>query len=203
MTWNHFMADKKKEEIDRELGLCPQTQRPVFLKDGRFGPYVQRAVREGSKMKPRNASLLKGMKPSEVTLELALQLLALPRIVGQHPVTEQEISVNNGRYGPYVKCGPDTRSLPSDMSPLDISFEQCLLLLAQPKKSRGQKAKKPVKILGPSPVTEQNVTILVGKLGLYVTDGVSNVSLPSQMSADELTLDQALEMLARKRRSQP
>lgn len=195
------MADKDEEGIDRELGLCPKTQRPVFLKDGRFGPYVQRAVREGSKMKPRNASLLKGMEPSEVTLELALQLLAMPRIVGQHPVTEQEISVNNGRYGPYVKCGPETRSLPEDMSPLDISFEQCLLMLAQPKKTRGQKAKKPVKILGPSSVTEQNVTILVGKFGLYVTDGLSNVSLPPEMPAEELTLEHALELLAQKRES--
>ena len=196
------MADKKEESIDRELGICPETQRAVFLKDGRFGPYVQRAVREGSKMKPRNASLLKGMEPSEVTLELALQLLAMPRIVGQHPVTEHEVSVNNGRYGPYVKCGAETRSLPADLSPLDISFEQCLLLLAQPKKARGKKAKKPVKILGPSPVTEQNVTILVGKIGLFVTDGITNVSLPSEMPAEELTLEDALEMLAYKRKSQ-
>ena len=196
------MADKKQEGIDRELGLCPKTQRPVFLKNGRFGPYVQRAVREGSKMKPRNASLLKGMEPAEVTLEQALQLLALPRIVGQHPESEQEISVNNGRYGPFVKCGSESRSLPADMSPLDISFEQCLLLLAQPKKTRGQKAKKPVKILGLSPVTDQNITILVGKFGLYVTDGLSNVSLPPEMPAEDLTLERALELLVQKRESQ-
>lgn len=195
------MAEKDKS-AERELGICPDTQRMVFLKEGRFGPYVQRAVADGSKMKPRNASLLKGMEPDEVTLEIALQLLALPRLVGQHPVSKAEIVVSNGRYGPYLKCGAETRSLPADLSPLDISFEQSLLLLAQPKKSRGKQGKKkPVKILGQSPVTEQNVTILVGKFGLYVTDGLSNVSLPPELQADEVTLEHALKLLAEKKSS--
>ena len=194
------MADDAKQSGDRELGVCPDTERVVSLKVGRFGPYVQRAVREGSKMRPRNAALLKGMQPEEVTLEIALQLLALPRTVGKHPDLNVDIVAHNGRYGPYIKCGAETRSLPSDLSPLDITLEQCLLLLVQPKKTRGGGGrKKPVKILGQSPVTEQNVTILVGKFGLYVTDGLTNVSMPQQMAADELTLEHALELLAAKR----
>lgn len=193
------MTEKSKESIEREVGICPETDRIISLKVGRFGPYVQRAVREGSKMRPRNAALLKGMEPDDVTLEIALKLLSLPITLGTHPDLNQEVVVHNGRYGPYIKCGSETRSLPADLSPLEITFEQCLLLLVQPKKARGGGArKKPVKVLGQSPVTEQNVTILVGKFGLYVTDGLTNVSLPDQMPADDLTLEHALELLAAK-----
>ena len=85
-------------------------------------------------MRPRNAALLKDMDPDSVSLEIARELLSLPITIGVHPDSKQEIIVNNGRYGPYIKCGAETRSLPSDLSPLEITFEQCLLLLAQPKK---------------------------------------------------------------------
>ena len=198
------MAAERSKSIDRELGPCPRTERMISLKNGRFGPYVTRAVREGSKMKPRNAALLKGMEPDDVTLELAIKLLDLPKTLGNHPVSNYEIVVSNGRYGPYLKCGAETRSLPDDMSPIEITLEQAMLVLAQPKKSRKKSdggRKKPVKHLGQSPVTEQGVMILVGKFGLYVTDGVTNASIPKEYAADEVTLDHALQLLENKMRN--
>lgn len=153
-------------------------------------------------MKPRNAALLKDMDPATITLETAIKLLELPRNVGAHPVSGAEIEVNNGRYGPYLKCGKETRSLPEDLSPIDITFEQCVLLLSQPKKKRGKKTQKPLKILGQSPVTGQSVTILLGKFGLYVTDSVTNATLPQGTPPEDITLEMALDMLAEKKSSQ-
>src|SRR5690606_28308920 len=101
---------------DEPLGFCPNTHKPVYLKQGRFGPYVQLGSPDDAE-KPKNASLLKGMSPDEVTLEVALKLLSLPRELGMHPEWQKPVTVYNGRYGPYVKSGDETRSLPSDCSP--------------------------------------------------------------------------------------
>ena len=179
------------------IGNCPETNKPVFLRVGRFGPYVQLGKPDDEE-KPRNASLLPGMKPEDVTLEVALKLLTLPRELGAHPETSKPIVAYNGRFGPYIKTGDDTRSLPAEISPLDVTLAQALELLAQPKKMRrGFGApKEPLRVLGESPVTKQPVQLIEGRYGLYVADSETNASLPKGSSAEELTLDQALALLA-------
>jgi len=184
-------------QAEEPLGHCPDTGKPVYLKIGRFGPYVQRGTPEDED-KPKNASLLKGMKPEDVTLDVALRLLSLPRELGNHPENGQPVVAYNGRFGPYVKCGDETRSLPADVSPIDVTLEQALALLAQPKAMRrGFGApKEPLKVFDESPVTKQKIQLLEGRYGLYLTDGETNASLPKGASADELTKEQALELLA-------
>ena len=189
------MLDKATQG-DEPLGMCPETGKPIFLKTGRFGPYVQRGSTDDDE-KPQNASLMKGMSPEDVNLETALKLLSLPRDLGEHPENKETIVVHNGRYGPYVKCGSETRSLPGDISPLDVTLKQAVELLAQPKTRRGAAAKKePLKVFDASPVTQQPVQLLEGRYGPYVTDGVTNASLPRAQLPDELTFEQALELLA-------
>ena len=181
------------------LGFCPTTHRPVYLKQGRFGAYVQLGVVDSDESeKPKNASLLKSMNPAEITLETALQLLALPRTVGIEPKSQQEIVAHNGRFGPYVKCGEETRSLSAGVSPLDVTLAEALELLAQPKtRGRGRSApKEPLKTLSASPVTEQPIRIMSGFYGTYVTDGVTNATLPKDLTPESLTVEQALMLLS-------
>jgi DNA topoisomerase-1 len=184
-------------QAEEPLGICPTTHKPVYLKIGRFGPYVQRGTAEDDE-KPQNASLLKGMRPEDVTLEVALRLLSLPRELGTHPETSEPVVAHNGRFGPYIKSGSETRSLPADVSPLDVTLEQALELLKQPKQvRRGFGApKEPLKVLGESPITKEPVQLREGRYGLYVADGVTNASLPKGMTPDELTLPAALDLLA-------
>jgi DNA topoisomerase-1 len=186
------------EKGDEPLGTCPDTHKPVYIKVGRFGPYVQRGNTDDEE-KPQNASLLKGMVPEQIDLETALKLLSLPRNLGVHPEKGEPIEAQNGRYGPYIKCGSDTRSLPTDLSPLDVTLEQAIELLAQPKtRGRGAAKKEPLKLFEASPVTEKPVQILDGRFGPYITDGVTNVSLRKGMTPEEITFDEALGLLADK-----
>ncbi len=182
---------------DEALGLCPETGKPVLLKVGRFGPYVQRGTGEDGE-KPQNASLLRGMKPEDVDLQLALKLLSLPRTLGTHPETGEPVLAHNGRYGPYVQCGKETRSLPDDLSPLDVSLEQALRLLAQPKTARRgiRQPAEPLRAFGPSPVTGQPIKLFAGRYGPYVTDGTTNASLPKGTAPEQLTFEQAVDLLA-------
>ncbi len=191
-------------EGEKPLGYDPATGKPIFLKTGRFGPYVQMGVPDEEE-KPKNASLLKGMKPEDITVETALKLLSLPRDLGNHPTTGLKITAYNGRFGPYVKSGEETRSLPSEVSPLDVTFEQAVELLAQPKKQRRGfgAAKEPLKVLGTSPVTKQEVKLLEGRYGPYVADGVTNASVPKQQPIEEVTLEQALALLAARAEAGP
>jgi DNA topoisomerase I len=188
-------------QADEPLGICPETHKPVFLKTGRFGPYVQRGTPDDEE-KPRNASLLKGMRPEDVTLEVALKLLSLPRELGNHPdgspLAGQPVVVNNGRFGPYVKCGAETRSLPAGVSPLEIRLNEAVALLAEPKKARRTfgAPREPLRTLGDSPVTKQPIKLFEGRYGLYVADGTTNASLPKGQSPEELTLERAVELLA-------
>jgi DNA topoisomerase-1 len=184
-------------QSEEPLGHCPETGKPVYLKVGRFGPYVQRGSQEDEE-KPKNASLLKGMRPEDVTLEVALRLLSLPREVGTDPKTSLTIVAHNGRFGPYIKSGEETRSLPAGLSPIDVSLEQALELLAQPKAARrGFGApKEPLKVFDESPVTGQKIQLLEGRYGLYLNDGTTNASLPKGMAPDALNKEQALELLA-------
>lgn len=184
------------QQGEEPLGICPDTHKPVFLKVGRFGPYIQRGTADDDE-KPQNASLLKGMTPEDVTLEVALKLLLLPRTLGDHPQTGEPVVAYNGRFGPYVKSGDETRSLPGDCSPLDVTLQQALDLLAQPKTrgGAGGRSKEPVKTFDASPVTGQPVRLLQGRYGPYVSDGETNASLPRSMTMDEVTLDYALNLL--------
>ena len=185
------------QQDEEPLGVCPDTGQLVYLKQGRFGPYVQLdAADEGGK--PKNASLLKGMEPRDVDLATALKLLSLPRTLGEHPETKQPVMAYNGRYGPYVKCDAETRSLPADVSPVEVSLEQALVLLAQPKtRGRGRAApKEPLKTFAASPATGEPIKLLDGRYGPYVTDGETNASLPKDLSPDDLTFEQAVQMLA-------
>jgi len=186
----------KASQTQEPLGICPETHKPVFLRIGRFGPYVQRGSVADDE-KPQNASLLRGMDPEEVDLELALKLLALPYNLGNHPQSGQPVMVYNGRFGPYVKCEKETRSLPNGLSPLEVTLQQALDLLAQPRGRRGGAGRKePVKVFDVSPVTGNAVQLLDGRYGAYVTDGTTNASLPRGMSADEVTFERALDLLA-------
>jgi DNA topoisomerase I len=186
------------QQGEEPLGVDPETNKPVYLKVGRFGPYVQRGDPE-SEEKPQNASLLKGMNPSDVDLATALKLLSLPRNLGNHPQQNEPVMAYNGRFGPYIKCVEETRSLPAEISPLDVTLEQAVHLLSQPKqRGRGRAAAKrePLKVFEASPVTGEKVQLLDGRYGPYVTDGTTNASLPKGSAPEELTFNEALDLLA-------
>lgn len=188
---------EKQAAGDEPVGVDSATGKPVFVKQGRFGPYVQLGNNDDEEKKL--ASLLKGMVPTDVTLEVALQLLAFPKTLGVHPTLGGEVIASNGRYGPYVKCGTETRSLPETMPLLDVTFEGALELLAQPKVIRGRAAaapKAPLQTFAESPVTGNPVQLLDGRYGPYVTDGETNASLPKGTEATAVTLEFALQLLA-------
>jgi DNA topoisomerase-1 len=182
---------------EEPLGIHPDTRQPVYLKQGRFGPYVQ-MVPADEEEKPKNASLLPGMTPADVTFEVAVKLLTLPRTIGDHPQQNEPIVAFNGKFGPYIKCGSETRSLPKELSPLDVTLEQAVELLAQPKaRGRGRAApREPLKTFEASPITNQPVKVLSGRFGNYVTDGTTNATLPKDTTPEELTFQQALDLLA-------
>ncbi|MGL6226956.1 MAG: type I DNA topoisomerase [Thermoguttaceae bacterium] len=187
-------------QAEEPLGFCPDTHKPIYLKVGRFGPYVQRGSADDEE-KPQYASLLKGMELDSLTLETALKLLNLPRTLGVNEENGEEVIAQNGRFGPYVKCGKETRSLPSELSPLEVTFEQALELLSKPKYGAGSarsttRKSEPVKEFGTSPVTTRPIQLLNGRYGMYLTDGETNVTIPKDVLTDDLTLEQALDLLA-------
>ncbi|MCL2004638.1 MAG: type I DNA topoisomerase [Planctomycetaceae bacterium] len=188
------------KQADAPLGEDPATGKPVFLKIGRFGPYIQ--LGEMDDKTKRNASLLKDMLPEDMTLEIALRLLSLPRNLGKHPDTTLDVFAQNGKYGPYISCGKETRSLPADISPLEVSLEEAVELLLQPKPGRGRqsaaKSQRAIKVFEDSPVTGKPIQLLPGRFGDYLTDGTTNATLPKDITADELTYDQAVVLLEAK-----
>ncbi len=177
------------------LGEDPETKQPVFLKNGRFGPYVQLGIPEKGGDKPKMASLLPNMQPEEVSLELALKLLGLPRTIGEHPESSEPVLAANGRFGPYVKCGEEIRSIPPEMSPLSISLAQAIDVLKQPKGQRRTAQPKALREMGKHPVSEKDLVIKSGRFGPYVTDGELNASLRSGMTPETLTIDDAVNLL--------
>jgi DNA topoisomerase-1 len=182
-------------EEGRTVGVDPTTGLEVTVRDGRYGPYVQLGEQEeGSKKKPKRASLFKTMTPDTVTLEQALQLLSLPRVVGQD-AEGRDIVASPGRFGPYIKRGDDTRSLSSEEQLLTISLEEAEALLAQPKRGRGRQSAEPLAELGASPDNGAPVKLLAGRYGPYVTDGTTNASLPKGADPAGVTLAQAVELL--------
>jgi DNA topoisomerase I len=208
LALDELTVDKAEELLaapsgDRVLGNDPTTNEPVYLKIGRFGPYVQLGeMVDGSKAKPPTASLFSTMDPSTLTLEQALRLLQLPRVVGADPSDGEEIQALNGRYGPYLKKGKETRSLDTEEQLFTVSVEDALALFAQPKKGRRASA-APLKELGPDPATGDEIVVKNGRYGPYVTDGTTNASLPRSETPETITLQRAAEMLAEKRAAGP
>ena len=181
---------------DRTLGDDPETGLPVVVRIGRFGPYVQVGDEpDNGGEKPKRASLLAGMQSETVTLDDALRVLSLPRMVGTDPSDGAEVVVQNGRYGPYLSKGKENRSLESEDQLFTITLEQCLELLAQPRGRRGQTAKPPLRELGPDPATAKPMVVKDGRFGPYVTDGEVNASLGKGDSAESLTVERAAELL--------
>ena len=214
----------------RELGVDPASGHVIIAKDGRYGPYVTEVLPEpeetaeaeaaktaktakptktkkttkAAKPKPRTASLLRSMDLSTVTLEQALDLLSLPRVVGQDPESGADITAQNGRYGPYLKKGTDSRSLETEEQIFTVTLEQALEIFAQPKRRRGQAAARgPLRELGQDPATEKPVVIKDGRFGPYITDGQTNVTVPRSEVPATISAERAFELLADKRAKGP
>ncbi|WP_147104034.1 type I DNA topoisomerase [Nesterenkonia populi] len=214
----------------RVLGTDPETGREIVGKDGRFGPYVTEVIPEMTEdeiqahldaqpteyykngkpkpkkkpkpPKPRTGSLLKSMSLETVTLEDALKLLSLPRVVGADE-DGQEITAQNGRFGPYLKKGSDSRSLESEEQLFTITEGEARKIYAQPKQRGRQAAKPPLAEFGADPTTEKSVVVKDGRFGPYVTDGETNVTVPRSVSLEQLTKEQAFSLLAEKRAKAP
>jgi DNA topoisomerase-1 len=189
---------------DRVLGAdADGTQ--VLARGGRYGPYVQLGDTDSdSKQKPKTSSLLKTMSLETVTLEDALKLLSLPRVIGADPADGQEIVALNGRYGPYIKKGSDSRSLESEEQLFTVTLEEALQILSQPKRGRGQRAAvAPLKELGADPSSGKPIVLREGRFGPYVTDGETNASLQKTDGVDDITPARAAELLAERRARGP
>jgi DNA topoisomerase-1 len=187
------------------LGMDPVSGQPIYLMTGRFGPYVQlgETPEKGSGEKPRRASLTRDDDASSMTVERALELLALPRSVGRDPDSDEEIVANFGRYGPYVKRGSDFRSLASDTAVFEVTLDEALELFKQEKASRRTGSKKVLRELGTHPGSGSPVHLVEGRYGPYVTDGTTNASLPKDANAAELTLDGAVTLLTAREATGP
>jgi DNA topoisomerase-1 len=189
---------------DRVLGTDPETGLVVLARVGRFGPYVQLGQADSDGERPRTASLFKTMSLDTVTLDDARRLLSLPRVLGTDPADGGEVTAQNGRYGPYVKKGAETRSLPDEEHLFSISLEDALGLLAEPKRRRGQGgAAQPLRELGTDPVSGAPVVVKEGRYGPYVTDGETNASLPKGETPEAITLERASDLLAERRARGP
>ena len=186
---------------DRALGEDDAGQ-TIYLKAGRYGPYVQVGEMTDPKDKPKTASLLSTMTPEGVTLEDALRLLSLPRTVGLHP-DGGEVLAQNGRYGPYLTWGKETRSLENEEQIFAVELADALALLAQPKARGRRAAAKPLAELGLDPITKREVVVRSGRFGLYVTDGETNATLRLGDTPEALTMDRASELLAERRNAEP
>ncbi|HLS03136.1 MAG TPA: type I DNA topoisomerase [Actinomycetales bacterium] len=214
---DELTAEKARElletmsgDSDRQLGIDPETGRAIVAKNGRFGPYVTETIEEepeakkgAKKPKPRTASLFKSMQLETVTLEEALRLLSLPRVVGTDPESGDKITAQNGRYGPYLKKGTDSRSLTTEEEIFEITLEKALEIYAQPKRGRGARASAALRELGEDPASGKPVVVKDGRFGPYVTDGEYNATLRKEDSVESVTLERAAELLAERRAKGP
>ncbi|MEE2692811.1 MAG: type I DNA topoisomerase [Pseudomonadota bacterium] len=186
---------------DRVLGEDPETGLEVWLKIGRFGPYVQLGEPEkGSDEKPKRSGVPKSWKVEDVDLEKALMLLSLPRIVGPHPEDGEPIEANLGRFGPYVKHGKTYANLPSVDELFEIGLNRAVTLIAEkranPRAGRGGAGAKPLKELGAHPENGEPVNVMNGRYGPYVKNGKTNATLPAGTAPESVTLEEALTLLA-------
>lgn len=210
---------------DRVLGENPDNGKLVVVKDGRFGPYVQetdaeepeevdqatgevveapkkRGVKKEAAPKPRTASLFRSMSVDTIDLGTALQLLSLPRVVGADPATGEEITAQNGRFGPYLKKGTDSRSLDNEQQIFDITLEEALAKYAEPKYG-ARRASSALKEFEADPVSGKPIKLKDGRFGPYVTDGETNATVPRGETAMEITFERAVELIADKRAKGP
>ncbi|MCL1900049.1 MAG: type I DNA topoisomerase [Promicromonosporaceae bacterium] len=201
----------------RELGVDPASGHAIIARAGRYGPYVTEVLPEveldpslsaaakkralAAAPKPRTGSLFKNMSLETVTLEQALSLLSLPRTVGV--LDGEEITAQNGRYGPYLKKGTDSRTLPTEEQLLTITLDEAAAIYAQPKQRGRAAAAAPLRELGVDPNSERPITIKDGRFGAYVTDGETNRTLPREMTVEGITFEQAVDLLAAKRAAGP
>jgi DNA topoisomerase-1 len=195
------------------LGQDPETGREIVARAGRYGPYVTEVIeddeagdkpkgKKAAKVKPRTASLFKDMELSTLTLDDALKLLSLPRVVGAD-AEGVEITAQNGRYGPYLKKGTDSRSLTTEQQLFDITLEEALAIYAQPKQRGRAAATPPLKELGTDPVSSKPVVVKDGRFGPYVTDGETNATLRKDDDPAAITAERGYELLAEKRAKGP
>ncbi|MFJ1912532.1 type I DNA topoisomerase [Streptomyces sp. NPDC088147] len=197
-----------KPSGDFELGADPESGHQIVAKDGRYGPYVTEILPDGTPktgknaVKPRTASLFKSMSLDTVTLADALKLMSLPRVVGTD-AEGVEITAQNGRYGPYLKKGTDSRSLETEDQLFNITLDEALAIYAQPKQRGRAAAKPPLKELGTDPVSERPVVVKDGRFGPYVTDGETNATLRTDDSVETITPERGYELLAEKRAKGP
>jgi len=212
---DEMTPDKARELLElasddgRELGQDPESGRAIVARSGRYGPYVTEVLSDEeaelkgkAKIKPRTASLFKDMDLGTIELDAALRLLSLPRVVGTD--TEGvEITAQNGRYGPYLKKGTDSRSLETEQQLFDITLDEALAIYAQPKQRGRGAAKPPLKELGEDPVSGKAVVVKDGRFGAYVTDGETNATLRKDDDIETLTPERGFELLAEKRAKGP
>ena len=202
---------EKAEELlaqpsgDRELGTDPSSGRPIVAKSGRYGPYVTEVLADDApkSAKPRTSSLFKDMGLDTVTLDDALLLLTLPRVVGVDPADGAEITAQNGRYGPYLKKGTDSRSLENEPQLFSVTLEEALAIYAQPKQRGRRAAAPPLRELGDDPISGKPIVVKDGRFGAYVTDGETNATLRKADAVESVSLDRASELLAEKRAKGP
>jgi DNA topoisomerase-1 len=183
--------------VDRVLGIDPESGNEILFKDGRFGPYVM--INDEKAAKPKTASLFKSMDPLNLDLETALRLLSLPRVIGVDPETSNQITAQNGKFGPYLKKGTDSRSLSTEDEIFSLTLEQALEIYSQPKYGARRTAATPLREFGEDPESKGLVTIKTGQFGPYVTDTFVNATVPSDDNIEDMTADRAFELLAIRR----
>ncbi len=199
---DELTAEKAAELLaqpdSRPLGVDPGTGHELVVRSGRYGPYVTEVLPDGVEEKPRTASLLSSMSPESVSLEDALRLLTLPRVVGS--LDGEDVTAQNGRYGPYVKKGSESRSLATEDQLFTVTLEEAKALLAEPPRRRGRGAARgPLRELGADPGTGRAIVLKDGRFGPYVTDGETNASLRRGDTVEAVTIERAAELLAERR----
>ena len=199
---DELSAEKAEELLSqpdgRSLGRHPETGNEIVVRSGRYGPYVTEVLPESDERKPPTASLLASMSPEAVTLDDAMRLLALPRVLGT--LDGEEVTAQSGRYGPYLKRGEESRSLESEEQLFSVTLEEAKALFAEPPRRRGRRGPRaPLRELGTDPATERAIVLREGRFGPYVTDGETNASLRRGDSVEGMTPERAVELLAEKR----
>ncbi len=195
-------VDKLQELLEAEekgpsvLGVHPETGEDIYLLTGRFGPYIQLGEADEKNKKPRRVSLLKGMKPADVDLELALRLLELPRLLGTHPETGKEVRAGVGRYGPFVVHDGTFKSLAREDNVLEVGLERALELLSQ-KKGASRRSSE-IQGLGEHPDNGEQIRVMEGRYGPYLKVGKKNIALPKGVNPETVTLEQAVEIIREK-----
>ena len=192
------MIDGSEIKEDEPIGNHPESGEPIFVMNGRFGPYVQlgatpEKVKGKKQEKPRRASIPKDVNPEDVTLELAVRYLLLPRELGEHPKTSEPIIANTGQYGPYIGHAGDFRSLKGEDDPYTITYERALEILKEPKQLR--KGESLVKELGIHPKTRKLVNVYESKSGKYLRKGFKRINIPDSVKMETFTIDDAVELL--------